>query len=196
MRLGVVQLAPVALAAFAEGAWAWFDPDLFLALSASTETDRLVERTNNYFQNLYRSALAAGLRVEDPAVQRLDGSMSAWVDFKADYDSTVFKWTPWGRDWAEDLEGWRQEWLTRREDLRKAAGKLLEQELAARGVDPNYVRIEEPGLVERVKEAFGGAVETAGQEARRGIMLPLIGVGLFGLAMVWVVAKASQPRAA
>ncbi len=186
----------VLLGAIAEGSYAWFDGDFFYAMWPWQDTDQQVALLNNYFQQLDRSARTAGLSRQHPAMQELDATMASWWSFKQQYGQDVLKFMPWGRDWEGELNLWHTKFDEHRAALSAVAKQKLEEELRRRGVDTRLLRIEEPGLTERLEELLAEGSESLRKTVRTAVFWPVLGVGVLTLGVVWIVTRAAQPRAA
>lgn len=192
--MGVVPAAPVAAVAAIEAAWAWYDPDAFMALWKDADLDRQVALLNNYWQQLHRSALASGLTMASDSVRKLDQDMAAWSSWKEGYEQAVFRRAiPFGSSgWADQLNDY---WFSLfHEDVARIAaeaGDALRRELEDRGVDPRRVE-PELSVVDNLIEVSQRAASATAKASRSALFWPLAAIGVFALGSIWVIARAAR----
>jgi hypothetical protein len=191
MPLPVVAPAVIALTAGAgvEGAYAWYDPDLFTkGIWSNYELDQRVETLNNYWQNLWR---AGGSRINPTSDlgRKLDNAMAGWVDFKQRYDDAIFRRAAdpfglWGAkaDFETELN---DVWLKRFTDLMSAV--IAADPLVRSGLEARHVDVEDYMVRSGLNPDGSTRGGNVGLYIGVALTLTLLGVGA-------ALAYSKQPR--
>ncbi len=176
---------------FYEGLGLNIDEDYWLNSAWAHETDdeKLAERINNDLQNLWRSAVSAGVSSDHPAMAFIDRTLQEWQTFYDDYrsggSSLMRAWDPF------DL------WTEYHDDLMRWAERMSElvQRLPTLMPDPRQrqqveVELERRGVPERAEEYGRTARGEEGLSSRtKRLLLGFTAVGGLFVAGIWVATK-------
>lgn len=177
-----------------EAAWAWYDPDVFEKLWVDADLDRKVEQLNNYWQLLHRSAMNSGLSQRDAAVQNLNIAMERWWQWKQDYGDAIFRRAlSFGfSDWEDELDDyWHPLFHRHVAQLTKAAGRRFEEQLASRGVDPEYLDPSST-VLEDLEEVASKATLATARASRTAFFWPFAVMGVAALGTIWLVTRSRR----
>ncbi len=164
--------------------------DGFRAIYADAYDEDRAAMINNYWQQLWRASLGAGLTTAHPYMKFLNGEMGAWDSWYSRFKKNISRaFIPdFLSDWSEDLDMWADRWVEAYDKGRKAA-KDLETVLKTKGVDKRAIA-SEPGFTEQFSKGAGDAVEGAGKafkDATDSVLFwPIAGVVVTLVGLVWV----------
>jgi hypothetical protein len=200
-NVGLLPLAAPAVVVAAGSAievlHSWYDPNFYQRIWLEGDLEKQVELLNNYFQNLWRSAVSAGLSRSSPAMKRLDADMGAWVRWKSEYNEAILRrWLPFGRDWEDELKQYRRLFERNYNDILIAGAERAREELQSRGVRPELLPAQDSAF-ESAQQAFErvarGASAEFGETARSAIFWPSVAVVTAGIGITWLLVRASRP---
>lgn len=202
--VGILPLAVpvivVAAGSALEGLHAWYDPQFYERIWLEGDLEKQVELLNNYFQNLHRSAVAAGLDRRIPAMVRLDADMGAWWNWKEAFNEAILRrWLPFGREWDEELTEYRRLFDEDYREILRVGAEKVRQETISRGVRPELLPNQDSAFESAqaaLERMARGASEEFGETARSAIFWPSIAVGAAAITVTWLLVRASRPSKA
>lgn len=200
-NVGVLPLAAPVIAIAAgsaiEGLHAWYDPDFYQRIWLEGDLEKQVALINNHFQNLYRSAVAAGLDRRKPEMKKLDADMAAFWSWKQDFDEAMLRrWLPFGRDWDEELVEYRRLFEQDYKEILRIGAERVRDEALARGVRPELLPNQDSAFESAqaaLERMARGASSEFGETARSAIFWPSIAVGAVAIGVTWMIVRASRP---
>lgn len=203
-NVGVLPLAVpvivVAAGSALEGLHAWYDPQFYERIWLEGDLEKQVELLNNYFQNLHRSAVAAGIPRTSPVMVQLDADMGAWWNWKQDFNEAILRrWMPFGRDWDDELTEYRRIFEQNHRDVLRVGAEKVRAEALSRGVRPELLPNQDSAF-ESAQQALERMASSAsaefGETARSAIFWPSIAVGAAAITITWLLVRASRPSRA
>jgi hypothetical protein len=198
-QLGLVP-AVIGGAVLIEAAWAWYDPDFFMAVWAGADQEEQVIRLNNWWAELEITGRAT-LSYSDPVWQQLDGAVAGWVAWRDAYNEAILRRWWSDRDWDAELEVWYLKFRETSAAVAEAGGIEAERRMQRAGHDPRLLPEADQGMIEEFKEAIGETIEQAGEAGERAgggagksLVWPAMALGATVGFLVWLGTREAPPR--
>ena len=202
--LGLVP-AVIGAAVAVEAAWAWYDPDVFMAVWADADQEQQIISLNNWWAGLEATARKT-LPHNDAVWDRLNGDIDAFNAWRGQYNDAILRrWMPGGREWDAELTVWFEKFRETSSLVAQAGGEEAKRQLQRQGLDPRLLPEEDKGLFQQAKDALDDTIKRTGQAAERaaggagkgigaGLLWPALALGASAGLLIFLATRPTTRR--